>query len=85
MDRSSSAHFASDTKAVFLFIGLVHGFKVDVVGKIESPEEVHDKCDQSQIDSELYPNCTLVEQRTLECSKDQCGGQKQVCDCNVYR
>ena len=84
-DRWFSVHFGSEIKAFCLFIGLVHGFKVDVVGKIESPEEVHDKCDQSQIDSELYPNCTLAEQQTLECSKDQCGGQKQVCDCNVYR
>ena len=56
-----------------------------MVGKIQSPEEVHDKCDHSQIDSNFYSNCTIVEQRNLECSKDQCGGQKQVCDCNVYR
>ena len=56
-----------------------------MVGKIQSPEEVHDQCDQSQIDSNFYSNCTLVEQRNLECSKDQCCGQKQVCDCNVYR
>ena len=54
-------------------------------GETVSPKEIHDKCELSGIDLNVYSFCTLVEGQTLECSSGQCGGQKQVCDCNVYR
>ena len=55
-----------------------------MIGEIVSPKEMHDKCDLSEIDMNLYQTCDLFDNYILECSTDKCGGQKQVCDCNVY-
>lgn len=59
-----------------------------MLGETVSPKEIHDRCELSGIDLNVYSFCTLVEgveTTRFECSTGQCGGQKQVCDCNVYR
>ena len=56
--------------------------EVNIIGKLNSPRTIHDKCSTSEHSSDM--NCTM-NGANLECALQPCGGQKYKCDCNVYR
>ena len=67
----------------FLFLSIIHGYKIRVTEKAFAPVEIHDKCDPSELTDIDLMKCGM-KGVSMECSITSCGEEKFRCDCNDH-